>query len=244
VVQGAHAERWLPALGAAGQPFLRSRHHQHPSRPESGRRMGRYLRVRGGPRHGRIDVVGTFSGPGESRDIFYRSRPAGDMVWAAWDRLEDNGFDGDIVAAVAGHDGLDVVTPVDLLNDQGFPEVDMSGRRCLPDGTWTSWTLLGRPQGGFTVDITPVLILGPGGLELFAVSATNVILIRCRRFPRRALALGGPLGRARRPTRPPADQPGSPSHRTGAAHSRLPRSPLSCSRPPQQTIPAARPYTR
>ena len=60
--------------------------------------MGRYLRVRGGPRHGRIDVVGTFSGPGESRDIFYRSRPAGDMVWAAWDRLEDNGFDGDIVA--------------------------------------------------------------------------------------------------------------------------------------------------
>ena len=193
---------------------------------------------------GRIDVVGTFSGPGESRDIFYRSRPAGDMVWAAWDRLEDNGFDGDIVAAVAGHDGLDVVTPVDLVNDQGFPEVDMSGRRCLPDGTWTSWTLLGRPQGGFTVDITPVLILGPGGLELFAVSATNVILIRCRRFPRRALALGGPLARARRPTRPPADQPGSPSHRTGAAHSRLPCSPLSCSRPPQQTIPAARPYTR
>lgn len=124
---------------------------------------------------GRIDVVGTVNDIGDSRDVFYRSRPAGGTVWADWERLEDNGFDGDIVAAVAGDDGLDVVTPVDFIVAIGVQEIDMSYRRRGPDGTWTPWALLGRPQGGFTDDVTPVLILGPGGLELFAVSATNVI---------------------------------------------------------------------
>lgn len=125
---------------------------------------------------GRIDLVGTANDIGDSRDIFYRARPASSTAWAAWFPLGNNNFDGAIVAAIARDGGLEVVTPVDVFPAQGGQEIGMQHKRRHPDGTWTSWSRLGRPQGGFSEDITPVLILGPGGaLELFAVSAAGAV---------------------------------------------------------------------
>jgi hypothetical protein len=168
-------------LAGAGPPPARG-----PGRPDDirldvrshHRRGGRHHSDRAGPRHadGRIDLVGTANDIGDSRDIFYRARPASSTAWAAWSPLGDNNFDYQIVAAIARDGGLEVITPVDVIPEQGVEEIGMQHKRRHPDGTWTSWSRLGRPQGGFSQDITPVLILGPGGaLELFAVSAAGAV---------------------------------------------------------------------
>jgi hypothetical protein len=125
---------------------------------------------------GRIDVAGTAESDND-RGIFYRSRPIGSTAWMDWYPLGDNDFDGDIVAAVADDDSLEVATPVAVPDPgtNGETVIGMSHRRQDPDGTWASWATLG-PQigGGFTDDITPALTAGPGGrLRLFAVAAAN-----------------------------------------------------------------------
>lgn len=125
---------------------------------------------------GRIDLVGTANDIGDSRDVFYRARPASSTAWAAWYPLGDNEFDGTLVAAIARDGGLEVVTPVDVFPGPGEEEIGMQHKRRHPDGTWTSWSRLGRPPGGFSEGTTPVLIPGPGGvLELFAISAANTV---------------------------------------------------------------------
>jgi hypothetical protein len=127
---------------------------------------------------GRIDVVGTVNDIGNTRDVFYRSRPAGDIAWADWYELGDNYFIGDIVAAIADDDALDVATPAAFFvyqGDQTVQETGMSHRRLGADGTWSAWAELGpRPGGGFTDDITPAAAIGPGrNVRLFTVAAAN-----------------------------------------------------------------------
>ena len=120
---------------------------------------------------GRIDLVGTAGDDGDSRDIFYRARPASSTAWGTWSPLGNNNFDAAIVAAIATDGSLEVITPVDVGD-----EIGMQHKRRRPDGTWTSWSRLGRPQGGFMGDVIPLLIRGPGGvLELFAVSAAGAV---------------------------------------------------------------------
>ena len=127
---------------------------------------------------GQIDVVGT-ANSNSDRGIFHRSRPASGAPWSAWSRLlGDNSFFGDVVAATAYDGGLDIVTPIEVFPSKGGDEIGLSHRRRGPDGTWTDWTLLGRPPGGFSEDITPVLTAGsdsPLGLELFAVSKNSAV---------------------------------------------------------------------
>lgn len=120
---------------------------------------------------GRIDVVGTLEDGNNNRGIFCRSRPSGSVAWGDWDQLGDNDFDGDIVAAVADDNGLDIVTPVSAEDDEGSPVIGVSHRRRGPDGTWTAWTPMG-PLVEFAESITPALIVGPHGkLRALAVSA-------------------------------------------------------------------------
>lgn len=91
---------------------------------------------------GRIDVVGTVNDIGNTRDVFYRSRPAGGTAWADWYELGDNDFIGDIVAAIADDDALDVATPAAFFvyqGDQTVQETGMSHRRLGADGTWSPW---------------------------------------------------------------------------------------------------------
>lgn len=122
---------------------------------------------------GRIELVGTASDIGDSHEVFYRARPAGSTAWGTWYPLGDNGFDAALVAAIARDGGLEVVTPV---NVSGTEEIGMQHKRRNPAGTWTSWSRLGRPPGGFGEGITPVLIPGPKGvLELFAISAASAV---------------------------------------------------------------------
>jgi hypothetical protein len=136
-----------------------------------------FLRVWAGVHaDGRIDLAGTANDIGDSRDVFYRARPASSTAWTAWSPLGDNGFDGALVAAIARDGGLEVITPVDVFPGQGEEEIGMQHKRRHPDGTWTSWSRLGRPAGGFSEYATPVLIPGPGGvLELFAVAAAGTV---------------------------------------------------------------------
>jgi len=52
----------------------------------------------------------------------------------------------------------------------------MQHKRRHPGGTWTSWSRLGRPGGGFGDGTIPALIPGPKGtLELFAISAAGAV---------------------------------------------------------------------
>jgi hypothetical protein len=126
---------------------------------------------------GQIDVVGTANSD-RDRAVFHRFRPAPGAAWSAWSRLPgDNDFDGDIVAATDYHGGLDIITPIDVIGQQG-QEIGLSHRRRGADGTWTDWMLLDHPPGGFRDDITPVLTTGsdsPLGLELLGVSTSNTI---------------------------------------------------------------------
>jgi hypothetical protein len=127
---------------------------------------------------GRLDVIATANFVTEGRDVYRRSRTAPDADWREWRSLEiDTDFFADVVAATAGDGGLDIVVPVPVFPHIGLQEIDMSHRRRGPDGKWTDWTLLGRPPGGFSEDITPVLIAntGSGRLELFAVSARGAV---------------------------------------------------------------------
>jgi hypothetical protein len=125
---------------------------------------------------GRIELFGTANDIGDSRDVFYRARPPGSTAWGAWSPLGDNGFDGELVAAIARDGGLEVVTPTDVFPGPGQEEIGMQHKRRNPNGTWTSWGRLGRPHGGFGEGITPALIPGPKGvLELFAISAAGTV---------------------------------------------------------------------
>lgn len=125
---------------------------------------------------GRIELAGTANDIGDSREVFYRARPPGSTAWGTWSPLGNNGFDGALVAAIARDGGLEVVTPVDVFPAQGGQEIGMQHKRRNPGGTWTSWSRLGRPAGGFGEGITPVLIPGPKGvLELFAISAAGTV---------------------------------------------------------------------
>lgn len=125
---------------------------------------------------GRIELAGTANDIGDSRDVFYRARPAGSTTWGTWSPLGDNGFDGALVAAIARDGGLEIITPVDVFPGPGQEEIGMQHKRRHPDGTWTSWSRLGRPAGGFSEGTFPVLIGGPkGALELFAISAAGTV---------------------------------------------------------------------
>jgi hypothetical protein len=126
---------------------------------------------------GRLDVIATANGQTTGRDIWRRSRTVPDQDWREWRSLKiEEDFFGDVVAATGGDGGLDIVVPVPVFPHIGLQEIDMSHRRRGPDGTWTDWTLLGRPSGGFSEDITPVLTANSGGrLELFAVSAQGAV---------------------------------------------------------------------
>ena len=86
---------------------------------------------------GRIDLVGTAGDDGDSRDIFYRARPASSTAWGTWSPLGNNNFDAAIVAAIATDGSLEVITPVDVGD-----EIGMQHKRRRPDGTWTSWSRL------------------------------------------------------------------------------------------------------
>ena len=66
-----------------------------------------------------IDLAGTANDIGDSRDVFYRARPPGSTAWGAWSPLGDNGFDGELVAAIARDGGLEVVTPTDVFPGPG-----------------------------------------------------------------------------------------------------------------------------
>jgi hypothetical protein len=123
---------------------------------------------------GQIDVAGT-AGSNTGYGIFHRTRPAHATSWTPWSQLlGNNDFFGDIVAATDYRGGLDIVTPFGLSADA----VGLAHKRRRPDGTWTDWTKLGTPPGGFREDITPVLTAGadsPLGLELFAVAVDSTI---------------------------------------------------------------------
>jgi hypothetical protein len=82
---------------------------------------------------GRIDVAGTAESDND-RGIFYRSRPIGGTAWMDWYPLGDNTFDGDIVAAVADDDSLEVATPVAVPDPgtSGETVTGMSHRRQDP----------------------------------------------------------------------------------------------------------------
>lgn len=125
---------------------------------------------------GRIELAGTANDIGDSREVFYRARPAGSTAWGTWSPLGDNGFDGALVAAIARDGGLEVVTPTDVFPSPGQEEIGMQHKRRNPAGTWTSWGRLGRPAGGFGEGTIPALIPGPKGtLELFAISAAGAV---------------------------------------------------------------------
>jgi hypothetical protein len=125
---------------------------------------------------GRIELAGTANDIGDSRDVFYRARPAGSITWGTWSPLGDNGFDGARVAAIARDGGLEIITPVDVFPGPGQEEIGMQHKRRHPDGTWTSWSRLGRPAGGFSEGTFPVLIGDPkGALELFAISGAGTV---------------------------------------------------------------------
>ena len=96
---------------------------------------------------GRIELAGTANDIGDSRDVFYRARPAGSTTWGTWYPLGDNGFDGALVAAIARDGGLEIITPVDAFPGPGQEEIGMQHKRRHPDGTWTSWSRL-RPASG------------------------------------------------------------------------------------------------
>jgi hypothetical protein len=127
---------------------------------------------------GRIDVIATADNvkePSLARAVWRRSSSLPLTSWGSWRSLGNNTFIGDVTAAVARDDSLNIFTPAST--DALEPRVvDISHRRRTPDGTWTDWAVFGRPPGGLRDDVRPVVVANSDGrLEMFVVSVAGAV---------------------------------------------------------------------